>query len=78
MTSFWERSAHIVYHMFSFYFGIVSLVISHFSFEGGPLVLIASVPGHCLLFNFDIYRNGPSLLCHHSVLVYISYSVIML
>ena len=28
------------------------LVISHFGFEGGNLVLIASVPGHCLYFIF--------------------------
>ena len=28
----------------------VVLVISHFGFEGGTLVLIASVPGHCLPF----------------------------
>ena len=28
------------------------LVISHFSFEGGTLVLIASVSGHCLSFNY--------------------------
>ena len=29
---------------------IVILVISHFGFEGGTLVLIASVPGRCLSF----------------------------
>ena len=28
---------------------LVILVISHFGFEGGILVMIASVPGHCLL-----------------------------
>ena len=27
-----------------------SLVISHFGFEGWTLVLMASVPGHCLSF----------------------------
>ena len=32
---------------------IVILVISHFGFEGGTMVLIASVPGHCL--NFTSY-----------------------
>ena len=31
----------------------VFLVISHFGFEGGTLVLIASVPGHCLYFTFE-------------------------
>ena len=33
-----------------FIFDIVILVISHFDFEGGTLVLIASVPDHCLLY----------------------------
>ena len=28
----------------------VALVVSHFGFEGRTLVLIASVPGHCLSF----------------------------
>ena len=31
---------------------IVILVISHFGFEGGTLVLIALVPDHCLSFTF--------------------------
>ena len=30
----------------------VALVVSHFVFEGRNLVLIVSVPGHCLLFTF--------------------------
>ena len=30
----------------------VITVISNFDFEGGTLVLIASVPGHCLPFTF--------------------------
>ena len=34
---------------------IVILDISNFGFEGGTLVLIASVPGHCLSFTF--YKN---------------------
>ena len=51
MATFWERAAHSVYRMFSLFFLlIVILVISHFSFEGGTLVLIASVPSHCLFF----------------------------
>ena len=33
---------------------IVVLVISHFGFEGGTLVLIASVPGRCLSFTLDL------------------------
>ena len=32
------------------YHVIVILVILHFGFEGWTLVLIASVPGHCLPF----------------------------
>ena len=36
---------------------IVILAISHFSFEGGILVMIASVPGHCLPFNNYIRRG---------------------
>ena len=31
----------------------VILVISHFGFEGGIWVLIAPVPGHCLLVTFS-------------------------
>ena len=30
-----------------------NLFISHFVFEGGTLVLIASVTGHCLSFSFE-------------------------
>ena len=36
--------------MFSLYFDIEILDISHFGFEGGTLVLIAPVPGHCFYF----------------------------
>ena len=28
----------------------VILIVSHFGFEGGTLILIAPVPGHCLPF----------------------------
>ena len=52
MATFWERAAYSVYRMFSLYFDIVILVISHFGFEGGTLVLIASVPGYCVSFTF--------------------------
>ena len=52
MASFWERTAHSVYYMFSLYFNNVILVISHFGFGGGTLVLIASVLGHCVHFTF--------------------------
>ena len=50
MATFLERAVHLVYQVFSLCFEI--LVISHFGFEGRTLVLIASVPGHCLSFAF--------------------------
>ena len=46
--TFWEGAAHSVYSMFSLYFDIVILVIFHFGFEGGTLVLIASISSHVL------------------------------
>ena len=52
MASFWERAGYSIYRMFPLYFDIVVLVISHFGFEGGTLVLIASVPGRCLFLTF--------------------------
>ena len=48
MATFLERAAISVYRMFSLYI----LLISHFGFEGGTLVLIALVPGNCLSFTF--------------------------
>ena len=47
MATFWERAAHLVYHIFSLSFDLLSF-ISHFGFEGGTLVLIAAIPGHFL------------------------------
>ena len=55
MTTFWERAAHSVYRMLSLLCLFVALGVSHFGFEGGTLVLIASVPGHCL--HFTSYHN---------------------
>ena len=52
MATFCERAAYSVYRMFSLYCDMILLVISHFNFEGRTLVLIASVPGHCLSFTF--------------------------
>ena len=47
MSTFWERAAHSVYHVFSSYFDFfVILIISNFGFEGRTLILIASLPGH--------------------------------
>ena len=42
------------------YFDLLKIisVISHFGFEGGTLVLIASVPGHCLSFTFFFGGGG--------------------
>ena len=43
-----------------FFYFFVFLVISHLGFEGGTLVLIASVPGRCLSFTFLPYK----LICN--------------
>ena len=43
-----------------FYIFTVFLVISHFGFEGGTLVLIASVPGHCLSFTLKYILRKPT------------------
>ena len=50
MATCWQIAAHSVckpYVHFVFWL-TVFFVISHFGFEGGALVLIAAVPGHCL------------------------------
>ena len=46
---------------------LTRLVFSHFGFEGGTLVLIASVPGHCL--SFICYYT----ICNFICLYHISY-----
>ena len=58
MVIFWERAAHSINHIFSLLCLFVALVVSHFGFESGTLILIVSVPGHCsftfyLLQGFD-------------------------
>ena len=66
MATLWERAAHLEYHMSSLYFDLfVILVISHFGFEGGTSVLIASVPGHHLPLTFHKreYWATPSCFC---------------
>ena len=40
--------------MFSLLCPFVTLVVSHFGFEGRTSVLFASVPGHCLPFTFSL------------------------
>ena len=52
MATFWERAAHSVNRVFSFYY--VISVISRLSFESSALVLIEPVPGHFLPFAFLI------------------------
>ena len=53
MATFWERAAHSVNRVFSLLCLFVALVVSPFCFQGRTLVLIASIPGHCLPFTFD-------------------------
>ena len=53
MTTFLERAAHSVDHIFSFNFDFFIIQgMSRFDFEGGVWVLIAPVPGHCILATF--------------------------
>ena len=52
MTTFWERDAHWVDHMFFLYFDYVIFVISRFGFEDGIRVLIAPVPGVAFKIRF--------------------------
>ena len=47
---------HPVNRMFSLICLFVALVVSHFGLEGRTLLLIASVPGYCLLFSFFPFR----------------------
>ena len=51
MATFCERAAFSINHMFSLYFDYAILVISHFGFEVGTLVLVAPIPGLCLLYS---------------------------
>ena len=66
MATFWERVAHSVNRTYS----LLCLFDSHFGFEGGTLVLIASVPAHCLplIFYFRYIDSTIPLLhrcsCH--------------
>ena len=54
MATFWVGAARSVICMFSLYFDIVILVISHFGFMGRPFGLNKSVPGHCLFVTFHL------------------------
>ena len=57
MATFLERAVHSVNHMFSLLCLFVTLVASHFGFEGRTLVLIASSPGHCLTFIYYVMQT---------------------
>ena len=47
MATFWE-SLIVILRFF----------VSNFGFEGGTSVLIASVPGHCLLLSFTYFYKS--------------------
>ena len=52
VATFVGKAAPLVNHMLSLY--RVCLLNSHFGFEDRILVLIVSVPDHCLLFYFNL------------------------
>ena len=55
MDTIWERVAHSVNRIFSLYKCLfVVLVVSHSGFVDWTVVLIVSVPGHCLPFTFSL------------------------
>ena len=59
MATFLEQVSHLVDHYVLF----VILVISRFGFEAGIWVLIAPVPGHCLLVTLiEIYIRFDQIL----------------
>ena len=48
--------------MFSLLCLFIASVVSHFAFEDGDLVLIASAPGHCLPFTY--YKKCDPICLH--------------
>ena len=52
MATFWEKTASSVNYMFSLCYVYLYFVVSYFGFEGGSMVLIAAVHGHCLPHTF--------------------------
>ena len=66
MATFWERATHSVNRVFSLYWLFVILVISHLSFDGKTLVLIATAPGHCSLLTFFTFYNFSSQTMVHA------------
>ena len=51
MAAFLETAAHLVDRVFSVLCLFVALVVFHFGFGSRALVLIVSVPCHCLHFS---------------------------
>ena len=67
MATFSERAAQSFYRTLSLYFlTYCNVSYSPFGFEGGTLVLIASVPGRCLYFTF--YHIVIKYVCWNEVL----------
>ena len=58
MATFWEIAAHSVDLMLSFVFCLfVILSVPRFGFEGWIWVLVALVPGLCVLFAFNYFQE---------------------
>ena len=58
MATFWVIAAHSVDHMLSFVFCLfVILIVSRCGFEGWIWVLVAFVPGLCVLFAFNNFQE---------------------
>ena len=82
MATFLERATHSVNRVCSLYCLFVILVISHLSFDGKTLVLIAPAPGHCSLLTFLLFiisRLKPwcTLLLLHLLLLLLSYTSLL-
>ena len=55
MATFWERAVNSVYRCFTCFVYFYFVLFPNFGFEGGTVVLIASVSSHCL--------SCPNLIC---------------
>ena len=57
MATFWRFKKLLIRFAIQYFLFVICLfvilVIFHFDFEDGTLVLNASVPGHCLPFTFQ-------------------------
>ena len=63
MTTFLERAAHSVDHMFSLYFDYSAFSYFHFAFGGWVWVLMISFPCLCILFTFK-GKHKQNEKCH--------------